>query len=100
MTGRSQFMRAVLLWRVIAAACFILPRAYGLECAGITVIPHGPTVATQMRYGAPRGPTDGARVQVFIRNAAFEQATLAADTAITVPSVPMIGETPAFPLLE
>lgn len=84
MTGRSGFMRAVRLWRVIAAACFILPRAYGLECAGITVIPHGPTVATQMRYGAPRGPTDGARVQVFIRNAAVEQATLAADTAITV----------------
>ena len=32
-----------------------------LDVAGVTVVPHAPTVATELRYTAPRGPTDGAR---------------------------------------
>lgn len=55
-----------------------------LEIAGVAVVPHSPTVATELRYVQPRGPTDGARVQVFLRNAAPREAMLAADAAITV----------------
>ena len=81
---RLRLVGAVPLWLAVVAACCSGGRVRGLECAGVAVTPHGPTVAAEMRYARPRGPTDGARVQVFVRNAHPQKTQLTADTAITV----------------
>lgn len=75
-------VRAAAVALLVALACG--PAEAELEIAGIAVVPHAPTVAAELRYVKPRGPTDGARVQVFLRNAGPREATLAADAAITV----------------
>ena len=58
--------------------------AAALELAGQAVVPHEPTVATTLRYAAPRGPTDGARVQLFLRNDGPRDVSLEPGTPITV----------------
>jgi len=67
-------------WHWGMVAC----RATGLEVAGTVVVPHAPTIATDLRYAAERGPTDGARVQLFVINRGTASITLPPDAAITV----------------
>ena len=50
----------------------------------MAVVPHGPTVATALRYNAPRGPTDGARVQVFLQNRGPQEVAFEPDAPISV----------------
>ncbi len=75
-------VRAAAVAPIVALACG--SAAAEFEIAGIAVVPHAPSVAADLRYVKPRGPTDGARVQVFLRHAGPDTATLAADAAITV----------------
>lgn len=84
----SNALRGVVLVALVAcaagagggAAC----RAAALEVAGTVVVPHAPTIAADLRYASPRGPTDGARVELFVVNAGTTPITLAPDAAITV----------------
>ena len=73
----TAFITASTVWTSVACAT-------PLHIAGLSVVPHGPTVATEMRYTRERGPTDGGRVQVFLRNDGPEAAKLSAATEITV----------------
>ncbi len=54
------------------------------EVAGLVVVPHEPTIANDIRYAAGRGPVDGARVQVFLRNVGPDPLTLGPDAAIAL----------------
>jgi glucosylceramidase len=84
----SNALRGVVLVALVAclagagggAAC----RAAALELAGTVVVPHAPTIAADLRYASPRGPTDGARVELFVVNAGTAAITLPPDAAITV----------------
>ena len=67
-------------WHWGMVAC----RAAALELAGTVVVPHAPTIAADLRYASPRGPTDGARVELFVVNAGTAAITLPPDAAITV----------------
>jgi len=77
--------RAVAL-AAVAAMLGVCPmaRTPAVELAGLVVTPHGPTIATGMRYTQPRGPTDGARVQVFLRHDGPDDLRIAPDAVITV----------------
>ena len=60
------------------------PAAAGVDVVGVAVVPHAPTIAADLRYGSPRGPTDGARVQVFVRNAGSAVVSFPSDASIAV----------------
>jgi len=75
---------AALAVIVLGAALPAETPAAPLELAGTVVVSHAPTIAADLRYAAERGPTDGARVQLFVLNDGTAAITLAPDTAITV----------------
>ena len=50
--------------------------ARSVEIAGLAVVPHADGVAEGLRYASDRGPTDGALVQIFLRNDGPEPLSL------------------------
>ncbi|MFM7185438.1 MAG: hypothetical protein ACKO4Z_11805 [Planctomycetota bacterium] len=81
---RSVIQAAALIVFTACLGGWLAPPATAVELAGIVVTPHAPTIATEMRYVDPRGPTDGARVQLFLRHDGPGDLRIAPDAAITV----------------
>ncbi|MFM7207814.1 MAG: hypothetical protein ACKO4T_14220 [Planctomycetaceae bacterium] len=81
---RWQLRAAVVTACGAAAVASAASQGLAVEVAGIVVTPHAPTIAAELRYAADRGPTDGARAQVFLRHDGPGDLRLAPDAAVTV----------------
>ncbi|HRZ17030.1 MAG TPA: hypothetical protein P5141_05660, partial [Candidatus Hydrogenedentes bacterium] len=71
-TGRTLTVLVCAVAAVVGAPCMAAPGALSLD--GVAVAPH--LMLDTMRYTKVPEPADGARVQLFLRNASKEVVTV------------------------